>query len=376
MKNNIFIKLLYFIFVLSLPSLNTATACSVPEEKIVHYYIKQLSSKNAFYTADVIKRIAYRGKSASIAIPSLKKLASQKKNALRYLALWGIVKIDKDNTFARNYIEEAIAQKKSINIYNITAAVAFLAQVEEANTTQIISQFLPSLYSAMRNEKSFSRKSAIAWALYEINTKITIEQADLIVGDFIADLSDDNDHLFNGINAITSIGPRAHIAVPTLIALSKGELDIHNIVYKEDAAMALATIGNTEAKATFDDFIKETLNNLNERPKKPSLIDHAIAALVSVITGVDAKPNPHILLEASLNDLNQLLPYSFCTQKEVETIFNTDNFPPTVYLESGQFLLAADSELKPIIRQRLMQIKKNVKEESLKKRSLELLNDY
>ncbi len=345
-----------------------AVACSIDEARFASHFAKQLhGTVNFFAIDDPVKRLAYMGPAARAALPALRDLANRGRGPTRHLALWAIARIAPEDPSTRAALNEAADKSGSRNFYERLTAAAFLARTGDAVSSSTVNSFLPPLYEELRKVEerngSVYKRAMIAWVLYEIGTPETIPRAERITRSFLDDPYPETS-LLTGIDAFEVIGPHAVLAVPMLTDIVLGEHDdISFWLFRDDAARALMIVGGEDAEHTVARYLDEIRADLFE---KPSVVDTVLDILLGL--------SEDRLLSDKLDDLTQLLPYSYCAQPEVETILQAEGRGPGPYLSAAAFLIESGSTLTELIRRRLLGIQSRAPNPELRDRAQRLLD--
>ncbi len=96
--------------------------------------------------------------------------------------------------------------------------------------------------------------------------------------------------------------------------------------------------------------------------------------MVGTVLGALLDLSEDWLLSDKLEDLTQLLPYSYCAQPEVETILQAEDRGPEPYLRAAAFLIESGSTLTELIRRRLSGIQSLAPNPELRDRAQHLLD--
>ncbi len=362
-RRAIFVSLLAILVVSPLASV----ACSIDEARFASYFAKQLRGTVKFFAInDPVKRLAYMGPAARAALPALRDLANRGRGPTRHLALWAIARIAPEDPSTRAAVNEAADKSGSRNFYERLTAAAFLARTGDAVSSSTVNSFLPPLYEELRKIEerngSVYKRAMIAWVLYEIGTPETIPRAERITRSFLDDPFPETSFM-TGIDAFEVIGPHAVLAVPMLTDIVLGEYDVIAWLYRDDAARTLMIVGGEDAEQTVARYLDEIRADLFE---KPSVVDTVLDILLGL--------SEDRLLIGTLDDLTQLLPYSYCAQPEVETILQAEGRGPESYLSAAAFLIESGSTLTELIRRRLLGIQSRAPNPELRDRAQRLLD--
>lgn len=353
--------------VLAVLAMAPATACPVDEARFAAYFAAKIEGNGKFFAVNgPIRGLAYLGPAARGEIATLRDLARAGQGPTRYLALWALARIEPDDALVRSGLAEADGQSRARSLYVKLSAAAYLARAgEPGDRARAEAHFLPAIRGELRKlgktKRSVFKEAMIAWALYEMDSPVARAEADRLTRRYVEEPFPERLPL-TGIDFFEIVGPHARMALPLLFDIARGEHDISSRPFREDAARALMVVGGVEARRAFAEFVAELRGKLT---REQPAIGKAVGALLDL-----SRDGP---LAGRLDDLAELLPYSYCAQPDVEAVLERDGHGPEVYLNASAFLIGVGSARTGLLRRRLTNIASQSSKRKIRKKAEGLL---